>query len=70
MSKNEKSAYFRHIFANNFFGAFFDPYTHIEFEKKNFLLLLTLFLNFECKCAQNGSKKWKLLFYKRVLEFN
>jgi hypothetical protein len=70
MSKSEKSAYFRHIFAIYFFwcifsklfqrirnSAFFDA--HIEFfNKKNyFLLFLALFVNFDCKCARNGSKK-------------
>jgi hypothetical protein len=77
MSKSGKNAYFRHVFAINFFvhflktfptdlksawkSAFF--YTHIEFLKtKIFLLLLAFFLNFECKCAQDGSK--------HVLEFN
>ncbi len=48
MSKSEKSAYFRHVFANNFFGAFFQTFfnnsksawnsaffdTHIELLKK------------------------------------
>ncbi len=86
MSKSEKSAYFLHVFANNFFllhffktlstdsksawnSAFFD--THIKFLKKNFILfLLALFLNFDCKCAGNGSKKQKICFYECVLEFN
>ncbi len=37
-----------------FFGS------HIEyFTLKNVLLLLALFLNFGCKCAQNGWKKGK-----------
>ncbi len=53
MSKSEKIAYFRHIFANNFFGAFFQKFltdsksawnsaffdTHIEFLNKNIFLL-------------------------------
>ena len=26
MRKSEKSAYFRHVFANNFFGAFFQNF--------------------------------------------
>ncbi len=86
MSKSEKSAYFRYVFADNFFwsifsnlfstdskstwnSAFFD--THIEFlEKKFFLLLFALFLDFDCKCAGNGSKKRKIVFYECVLEFN
>jgi hypothetical protein len=28
MSKNEKSAYFRHFFANNFFGSFFQNFSN------------------------------------------
>jgi hypothetical protein len=55
MSKSEKSAYFRHVFANNFFLVhFFKPFstdsksawnsaffdTHIEFLEKNFLFAL------------------------------
>ncbi len=85
MGKSEKSAYFRHVFANNFFwvhffknfssnsksawnSAFFD--THIDFfNKKFFLLLLALFVHFDCKCAGNGSKKRKIFFYECVLEF-
>jgi hypothetical protein len=43
------------------FAAFFD--THIEFLENNFFLfLLALFLNFDCKCAGNGSKKRKIFF--------
>ncbi len=78
MSESEKSAYFRHVFANNFFwvhffktfstdsksawnSAFFD--THNEFFDKNFfLLLLALFVHFDCKCAGNGSQKRKIFF--------
>ncbi len=41
MSKIENSAYFCHVFANNFFA---------------------LFVNFDCKCAGNGSKKRKIFF--------
>jgi hypothetical protein len=85
ISKSEKSAYFRHIFANNFFWVhFFKPFstdsksalnsaffdTQIEFLYKNFFLLLfALFVHFDCKCAGNGSKKWKIFFYECVLEF-
>ncbi len=36
----------------------------------NNFLLLTLLLNFECKCAWNNFKKLKTFFYKHVLEFN
>jgi hypothetical protein len=85
VKESEKSAYFRHVFADNFFwvnfvkifstdsksawnSAFFD--THIEFLNKNFvLLLLALFVHFDCKCAGNGSKKRKIFFYECVLEF-
>ncbi len=49
-------------------SAFFD--THIEFfHKKISLFLLALFVNFDCKCAGNGSKKRKIFFYECVLEF-
>jgi hypothetical protein len=86
MSKKWKKGFFPSHFANNFFmlhffktfstdlksawnSAFFD--THIEFfNKKSFLLLLALFVNFDCKCAGNGSKKRKIFFYECVLDFN
>jgi hypothetical protein len=69
MSKSENSAYFLHVFPNNCFGAFFQNFfngfesivkfcvfdTHIEFlNKKVFLHLLALFVNFDCKYARNG----------------
>jgi hypothetical protein len=69
MSKSKKSAYFRHVFANNFFGSFFQNFfngfeisvkfcvfdTHIEFLNKNvFLAFFALFVNFDCKRAGNG----------------
>ena len=72
MRKNEISAYFRRIFANNFFGAFFLNffngfeisltfcvfYTLIEFLNKIFFCCLLLApVNFDCKCARKGSKK-------------
>jgi len=77
MSKSEKSAYFRHVFAHNFFGAFFQNffkgfevsekfcvfwYPFEFFNKKFFLLLLALFVNFDYKYAGNGSKKWKIIW--------
>jgi hypothetical protein len=34
----------------------------LNFWEKFFLLLLTLFVNFECKCAQNSSEKRKAFF--------
>jgi hypothetical protein len=85
ISKSEKSAYFRHIFANNFFWVHFSNlFQRIRnqreilrflipklnfFNKNFFLLLLALFVHFDCKCAGNGSKKWKIFFYECVLEF-
>jgi hypothetical protein len=71
MSKSVKSV--RHVFANNFLlvhffktfstdsksachSAVFD--THIEYLNK----ILALFVNFNCKCAGNGSKKLKIFF--------
>jgi hypothetical protein len=88
MSKSGKSAYFRHIFANNFFVTFFSPFfvrLALKFEKSTNLTLIfflnkkgiknaefhadfksigkvfkkckkIFFLNFESKCAQDGSK--------------
>ncbi len=81
MSKSEKSAYIRHVFTDNFFvcifhklfltdsksawnSAFID--TNIEFlNEKFFLLFLALFVNFDSKCAQNGSKK-RINFFMNV----
>jgi hypothetical protein len=47
MSKSEKSAYFRHVFANNFFLVNFQNF---------FGVLFSFFVHVNCKCAQNGSK--------------
>ncbi len=82
MSKSEKSTYFRHVFANNFFFVnFFKTFltdsksawnsaffdTHIEFLKeKNFFALISTFFYFDCKRL----KKRKIFFYECVLEFN
>ncbi len=41
----------------------------LNFFIKFFLLLLALFVNFDCKCAGNGSKKRKIFFYECFLEF-
>ncbi len=86
MSKSEKSAFFRHIFANNFFWCIFSKLFQrirnqreilrfltpfLVFSKKNFFeVILVLFSNFDCKCAGNGSKKPKIFFYECILEFN
>jgi len=75
IGKSEKSAYFYHIFANNFFGCIFTKLFQQDRNqreilrflipilnfliKKFFLLLLALFVHFDCKCAGNGSKNGK-----------
>ncbi len=75
VSKSEKSAYFRNVFANNSFLMHFSnlfqwirnqrqilrfliPILN-SWKKEIFLFLLALFLNFDCKCAGNGSKNGK-----------
>ncbi len=76
MSKSEKNAYFRHVFANNFFmvhffktfstelkSAFFD--THIEFLNERIILALIstfciLWLQMRTKQLK---KKQKIFFY-------
>jgi hypothetical protein len=86
MSKSEKSAFFRQVFANNFFLYIFSKLCQrirnqreilrlltpfSIFSKKKFcLVILVLFSNFDCKCAGNGSKKRKIFFYECILEFN
>ncbi len=78
MSKSEISAYFRHVFSNNFFVFIFSKlFQRIQNQREilhflipilNFLikifffLLLALFVHFECKCAGNGWKKRKIFF--------
>jgi hypothetical protein len=78
MSKSEKSAFFRHVFAYNFFLVHFSKlFQRIRyqreilrfltpfriFQQKIFLkVILVLFSNFDCKCAGNGSKKRKIFF--------
>ncbi len=84
MRKSEKSAYFRHVFANNFFVHFFKTFSTdyksawnstflipvLNFKKQTiFLLFWALFVNFDSKCAGNGSKKRKIFVYKCILEF-
>jgi len=36
-------------------------------KKKFFWVILVLFSNFDCKCAENGSKKRKIFFYECIL---
>ncbi len=78
MNKSGKSAYFRHIFANNiFFLNGFEIsmkfcvfwYLFDFFGEKVFKVILVLFSNFEAKRPKNG-KKTENLFYKHVLEFD
>jgi hypothetical protein len=52
MSKSGKSAYFHHVFAYNF----------LVLKKKFVFSYYHNVLNFECKCAQNGSEKRKTFF--------
>jgi hypothetical protein len=85
MSKSEKSAYFLHVIANNIFCCIFSKLFQrirnqreilrflipiLIFWKKIFFALISTFLNFDCKCAGNSSKKRKIFFYECVLEFN
>jgi hypothetical protein len=46
MSKGEKSAFFRHVFANNFFGAFFQNFFQRIRNQHEILRFLTPFLIF------------------------
>jgi hypothetical protein len=78
MSKSKKRAYFRHIFANNFCSVHFSKlFQRIRNQReilhflipilnfliiKIFLLILALFVNFDCTCAENSSKNWKSFF--------
>ncbi len=66
MSKSETCEYFRHIFANNFFGAFCKNFLTALKSAWNsaFLIPIVNFLAFIGKCAPN------VLFYKHVIEFN
>jgi hypothetical protein len=75
MSKSGKSKYFRHVFANNFFGIFFKTFstdltqreillffdTQIEFLKKNFflLLLLAFFFTLNANAHERAQKNGK-----------
>ncbi len=79
MSKSEKSAYFRHVFADNYFcvhlkktfsawnSAFFD--THIEFLNKKIFYSSLHFLSTLIANAQETAKKRKI-FYDCIIEFN
>ncbi len=85
MSKSEKSAYFRHVFANNFFLVHLSkPFstdsksawnsaffdTHIEFLKKNFFFaLIGTFLKLWLQMCGKRLKKTENRFYECVLEF-
>ncbi len=76
MSKSEKGAYFRHIFANNFFWCIFsklqirNQHDILRFLipilnfliKTYFLLSLALFVNFDCQYAGNDSKNGQSFF--------
>ncbi len=45
-------------------------YSYWIFKENCYFALLSNFSNFECKCAQDGTKKRKTFSYKHVLEFN
>jgi hypothetical protein len=69
MSKSEKSAYFCHFFANNFFWCIFKKFCQrIQNQREilrfliPILIILLLIVNFKCKCARNGSKNEKPFF--------
>jgi hypothetical protein len=80
MSKSGNSSYFRHVFANNFFGTCFKNFFNgfeisvkfcvfrylFNLKKKNFLGHISSFSNFEAKRAKNCSKKRKTFFYKHA----
>ena len=72
MSKSEKSAYFCHVFANNFFWCIFSKTfltdsksawnsaffdTHIEFLKKTFFALFSTFLKLWLQMRRKRLKK-------------
>ncbi len=83
MSKSRKSAYFRHMFAYNFFWFIFFKLFQRSWNRREILRFWFLayfkktifqghnstFSNFEAKRAKNGSQKPKIFFYKHVLEF-
>jgi hypothetical protein len=46
MSKSGKSAYFRHVFANNFFGTFFKNFFNGLKNQREILHILIPLLNF------------------------
>ncbi len=46
---------------------FLYPYSNFA-KKKSFYVILALFWNFKARFARNGSKIWKKVFYKSVLE--
>jgi hypothetical protein len=81
MSKSEKSAYFRHVFANNFFLCIFSNlfrqignqreilrffYTHIEFLKKEFFFLCLAFFKTLIANAQETAQKNGKSFFMNV----
>jgi hypothetical protein len=74
MTKSGKSVYFRHVFANNFFGTFLKTFligfeisvkfcvfdTHIEFLKKTlFLLFFAFFLTLNANGHEMAQKTKK-----------
>ncbi len=80
VSKSEKSAYFRHVFANNFFWCIFANlfqrkfcvfwYPYWIFVKKIFFALFSTFFRLLLQMRRKRLKKRKIVFYECVLEFN
>ncbi len=81
MSKSEKSAYFRHVFANNFFFVrFFKTFStdskfcvfwHLSwFKKKKILGHISTFFKLWLQMRRKWLKIRKIFFYECVLEFN
>ncbi len=85
MSKSEKSAYFRHVFANNFFlCVFFKTFstdlksawnsaffdTFHDLKKKKFLGHISTFFKLWLQMRRKRLKKREIFFYECVLEFD
>ncbi len=84
MSKSEKSAYFRHVFYNNFFVWNFSTFQRIQnqqlmlrfwhpycsFQEIMFLDHISTFCKIWSQTRTKRLQKTKKVFYKCVLEFN
>ncbi len=85
MSESEKSAFFRHVFANNFFLVhFFKTFsmisksawnsaffdTFFDFFQKKFLGHISTFFELWLQMRRKRLKKTEIFFYECILEFN